>query len=67
MDTIVTQWYVNKWPGILKFSLVNVYDHIYQVTPTAEPLQLNDHNIKRVIDKRVKLGQHNRKRTQTRG
>ena len=21
MDTIVIQWYVNKWPGILKFSV----------------------------------------------
>ena len=23
MDTIVIQWYVNKWPGILKFSRVS--------------------------------------------
>ena len=35
---------------------VNKYHHIYQVTPTAEPLQLNAHKIKRVIEKRVKPG-----------
>ena len=29
---------------------------IFQVTPTAEPLQLNAHKIKIVIDKRVKPG-----------
>ena len=41
---------------ILLDKSVNVYHHIHQVTPTVEPLQLNDHKIKRVIDKRVKLG-----------
>ena len=35
---------------------VNEYHHIYQVTPTAEPLQLNAYKIKRVIEKRVKPG-----------
>lgn len=42
--------------GILLDNSVNEHHHIYQVTPTAEPLQLNAHKIKRVIDKRVKPG-----------
>ena len=41
---------------ILLDKSVHENHHIGQVTPTAEPLQLNDHKIKRVIDKRVKLG-----------
>ena len=32
----------------------NKFQHIYQVTPTTEPLQLNSQKIKRAIDKRVK-------------
>ena len=42
--------------GIVLDNSVNEHHHIYQVTPTDEPLQLNAHKIKKVIDKRVKPG-----------
>ncbi|PFX24185.1 hypothetical protein AWC38_SpisGene11242 [Stylophora pistillata] len=41
---------------ILTDTSANEHQHVYQTTPTIEPVQFNVHKTKRVIDKRVKPG-----------